>query len=128
MAEPKNGRCLRPQITTWEKDTCQPQSLPWAVLRRAVTRWSVCSDGVPSLPDLPARGTPPTPGPLPEWSPREGEPLSTGSFPGINPPSSARKAPGSRAAGCPGGRGNEVSLGSPGVSQMVIKCDEGFDG
>ena len=38
------------------------------------------------------------------------------------------RPPGSRAARCPGGHGNEVSLGSPGVSQMVIKCDEGFDG
>ena len=37
------------------------------------------------------------------------------------------RPPGSRAARCPGGHGNEVSLGSPGVSQMVIKCDEGFD-
>lgn len=51
-----------------------------------------------------------------------------GCFPELHPPSSARKAPGSWAARCPGGRANEVSLGSPGVGQMVIKCDEGFDG
>lgn len=39
----------------------------------------------------------------------------------------ASKAPRSQAALCLGGSGNKVSLGSPGVSQMVIKCDEGFD-
>lgn len=39
----------------------------------------------------------------------------------------ASKAPRSPAALCLGGSGDKVSLGSPGVSQMVIKCDEGFD-
>lgn len=46
----------------------------------------------------------------------------------ISYPRSAIKVPGSQVPLCLGSCGNEVSLSTSAISQMVIKCDEGFDG
>lgn len=73
-----------------------------------------------SIPDLPAEAVP-TECSHGIGEAKEERQLNAGSLPGIRPPRS-------QTVFCLGSCGNEVSLGSPGVSQMVIKCDEGFDG